>query len=1036
MNFDFVSTPEAVTLTLRPEQSGLLGRLFGKVSPRDLENLPPEERDLLLAIGDLRALGDEMQGSLRISAGEIVMSHRLAASLDGETARTLGVPPLVDLTLKTDVEGMIGGPNFRLRYEWQHHGKRQPVERQGSIINPRGNARRIPVWLMDAIDVADGFESGRDDVGHWEALAKFRQALDPGVTVSDANAAARVSMTDFLAGLEVRLADRFSIAPTDAGDDFEVVPFSGHSIKEAGFAEDAEGVPETAGELSGEALRTFQRRVRERGALPAFRLAPGSFLVIDKAATTVLETMAQVQKEPAADRAAFVRNPRARITHAIEADLRRTGRLEGLSPEAEEEAIEAAAGPAFVETQEFSERVVGIKVFEKAAQEIAAGSTTWLPENFAQKLAEHLAGMSDPDLASLRERVASAIAAGEPDVPVGDVALPARQEALNLIDQTSAARAAQQSPDEPEADASEPGRKGPFVLDTLENTDELRWQAKLQPRRASIGDEPPATIQTPLKAHQIDSFGWQVSAWKAGLPGILNADEQGLGKTLQTIAFLAWLKDHMAKATDGARGPVLVVAPTSLLQNWEQEVEHHLTKPGLGHLIRLYGGSTQARKQSGVSGRDTDTGEAKLDLEFLKEAVAEGRAHRFWVLTTYTTLCNYQHSLQRIRFSAVVFDEIQTLKNHASLRAKSGRSVNADFRVGLTGTPIENHVVDLWSIMDILGGDMLGTLDDFRQRYAATNKDTMADLHARVFKAAGKLPPLGLRRLKQDVAQDLKPKQRRIHPRLMPPPQEAHYEDAKLKLASGGLGAALKALHHIRSVSVHPALQAASDDAGFINASARLQATFDILRDIERRQERALVFIEHRQMQYRFIELARSEFKLSRIDLINGDTPIPQRQAIVNRFQQHLDRDGGFDLLVLGPKAAGTGLTLTAATHVIHLSRWWNPAVEEQCNDRTHRIGQKQSVTVHVPMAIHSGYREHSFDCLLQSLMQRKRNLAQAALWPMGDTSDDTGELQRILLSGEAKTGGDPLRSAIAAMFERDRFPAPVFGLDGSVAVN
>jgi superfamily II DNA or RNA helicase len=1035
VNFNFVSTPETVTLTVRPDQSGLLGRIFRKASPRDLESLPPQERDLLLAIGDLRALADEMPGSLRISRGEIAMSHRLAASLDGQAAQTLDLPPLVDLTLKTDVEGMIGSPNFRLRYEWQHHGKRQPVERQGSILNPRGKARRLPVWLMDAIEVADGFENGRNDVGHWEALAKFRQALDPGVMVTDANAAARVSMTDFLAGLEVRLADRFAIAPTEAGDDFEVLPFSGQSMREAGFAEGDEGVPETAGELSGEALRTFQKRVRERGALPAFQLAPGSFLVIDRAVRTVLETMARVQKEPAADRTAFVRNPRARITQAVEEDLRKAGRLDGLSPEAEEEAIEAAAGPAFVETREFSERVVGIKIFEKAMQAIEAGSTTWLPENFAQKLAGHLAEMSDPDLAALRERVASAMEAGQPSVLVDEVTLPARQEALNLIDQASSARAARQSPDEQEEEVSETGKSGPFVLDTLENIDELRWQAKLQPRRAAIGDELPATIQTPLKDHQVDSFDWQVNAWKAGLPGVLNADEQGLGKTLQTVAFLAWLKDHMAKASDGARGPVLVVAPTSLLLNWEQEVERHLRKPGLGHLVRLYGGSTQARKQSGASGRDTDSGEAKLDLEFLKEAVAEGRAHRFWVLTTYTTLSNYQHSLQRVRFSAVVFDEIQTLKNYHSLRAVAGRSVNADFRIGLTGTPIENSVMDLWSIMEPLGGGLLDTEEAFRERYKAADKETMADLHARVFKPVGALPPLGLRRLKQDVARDLQPKQRRIHPRLMPSTQEAHYEDAKLKLAGGGLGAVLKALHHIRSVSVHPALQAASDDAGFINASARLQATFDILRDIRRRQERALVFIEHRQMQYRFIELARSEFKLGRIELINGDTPIPQRQAIVNRFQRHLDADGGFDLLVLGPKAAGTGLTLTAATHVIHLSRWWNPAVEEQCNDRTHRIGQKQRVTIHVPMAIHGGYREHSFDCLLQSLMQRKRNLAQAALWPMGDTLDDTGELQRTLLSGENKTGGDALRSAISAMFERDRFSPPVFDPDGSVEI-
>lgn len=1031
MNFDFVSTPESIKLTLRADKIGLLGRMFGKVTPRDLERLPPQERDLLLAIGDLRALGDEMPGSLSIDSREIVMSHQLAASLDAEAAATLGLPRLVDLTLKTDVEGVLGAPSFRLRYEWQQHGKRQQVERQGAILRTSGGERRLPLWLMEAIEVADGFERGHGDAQHWEALAKFRHSLDPGVNVTEATPAARVSMTDFLSGLEVRLADRFSITPAATGDDFEVVPFSGRAIREAGFAEDGVGVPEESGELTGHALRLFQSRLRERGALPAFRLAPGSFLVIDRAAAPVLETLARVQKEAAAERAAFVRNPRPRITEAVETALRAAGRLEGLSPEAEEEAIEAVAGPAFVETQEFSERVIGVKVFEKSAEPFVAGDTTWLPEDFARKLADHLGQLSAPELASLREKVASSIEAGEQTVQLADMELPARPEALSLIDQTLSAR----EPHEVDDDEPESRKSGPIVLDTLENIDELRWRAKLKPRRAAISDAPPAIVKTALKEHQLGSFDWQVAAWKAGLPGILNADEQGLGKTLQTIAFLAWLKDQMAKAADGERGPVLVVAPTSLLQNWEQEVELHLHKPGLGHLIRLYGGSTQGRKMSGASGRDTDTGEVKLDLEFLKEAIAEGRAHRFWVLTTYTTLCNYQHSLQRIRFSAVVFDEIQTLKNPGSLRAKAGRSVNADFRIGLTGTPIENSVVDLWAIMDTLGGDALDTLAAFRERYEASDKTTMAELHARVFKPIGSLPPLGMRRLKQDVARDLHPKQRRLHPRLMPATQEAHYEDAKLKLATGGLGAALKALHHIRTVSVHPALHIDGDDAGFIDASARLQATFDILRGIAKRRERALVFIEHRQMQYRFIELVRSEFGLDRVDLINGDTPIPQRQAIVNRFQRHLDNDGGFDLLVLGPKAAGTGLTLTAATHVIHLSRWWNPAVEEQCNDRTHRIGQKQRVTVHVPMAIHGGYREHSFDCLLQSLMQRKRSLAQAALWPMGDTSEDTGELQRILLSGDKKTGGDPVHAAVSAMFERDRFSPPVFGQDGSVEI-
>ncbi|WP_439525080.1 helicase-related protein [Marivita sp.] len=242
-----------------------------------------------------------------------------------------------------------------------------------------------------------------------------------------------------------------------------------------------------------------------------------------------------------------------------------------------------------------------------------------------------------------------------------------------------------------------------------------------------------------------------------------------------------------------------------------------------------------------------------------------------------------------------------------------------------------------------------------------------------------------------------------------------------MKLAASRRGAAFRLLHHIRSVSVHPTLNAQPDPKAFISASGRLSATFDILRRIRAMRERALVFIEHRQMQYRFIELVKSEFGLDRVDLINGSTPIPQRLAIVNRFQRHLEQDSGFDLLVLGPKAAGTGLTLTAATHVIHLSRWWNPAVEEQCNDRVHRLGQAKPVTVHVPMAIHPVYREQSFDLLLQSLMQRKRRLAQSALWPMGDTDGDAAQLQASLArEGNEISSGNPVVEAMNATFQRD----------------
>ena len=578
-------------------------------------------------------------------------------------------------------------------------------------------------------------------------------------------------------------------------------------------------------------------------------------------------------------------------------------------------------------------------------------------------------------------------------------------------------------------------KTGPLILDAGDNYDELGWSASITPRVPMVEPHVPETIRTPLKPHQVNSFKWAAQAWQSGLPGILNADEQGLGKTLQTIAFLNWLQAHMRHPEAAKRGPIMVVAPTSLLVNWEEEVERHVESGKFGRLIRLYGGSIATSKRRGTNGVEIDNGLPLLDLDWLDDAREDGRAHRFWLLTTYTTLTNYQHSLGTIPFSAVVFDEVQAAKNQDTIRSKSVAAVNADFRIGLTGTPIENSTLDLWTIMDRLAPGALGAGKEFRERYGTPTEGNMFELHARVFKPQGTLPPLGLRRIKDEVAKDLPAKSRRIHPREMPALQAKEYDVARQKLASGGPGAALKMLHHIRSVSVHPGFDVGGAADEFVAVSARLQATIDILSQIKAAGERALVFIEHRDVQYRFAEIVRQRFGLTRVKIINGDTPIAKRQKIVNEFQTHLVDDRGFDLLILGPKAAGTGLTLTAAVHVIHLSRWWNPAVEEQCNDRIHRIGQTKPVTVHVPMAIHGGFREYSFDCLLQSLMQRKRQIAAQALWPMGDTEDDAAQLQSMLSSGHESCGGDAVDAAMAAMFVRDGLPLPPKESDGSLAI-
>jgi len=1008
--FEFTYTAAGASLRLVPAKRGLFGRLMNK-APEDLAQVSAQDRRIAFALADLRALADQNGLDLSISGDQITLPHRLLAAANAATAEALSLPSFTDMTLRVDAEGVLGTEGFRLSCEWHRAGQRRTPGRTGAILQTVP-PQRIPLWALDVLEIAESYRPGRNDAAQWEALARFRRAVEPGAHIPPDSHEARASMTSFLSGLEVGLTDSFSIAPHASGEDFEVVPFSKERLAEDG------DTTEAMAELAGADLRTFQSKLRERGALNAFRLSTGRYMVVDRTAAPALGVMAEMQRAPREERRAFMENPRARITEAVEAQLRATGALDGLDAAGEEEAVETAAAPVFVETrefQQFSDRVTGLEVYagNPLGPEIGSG-TTWLPEMFSAAVAAKLDRMKPEELQQLKGEVAAAIEQGHPTVKVEDEEIPAAPATVLAIDARIEAATAQKDDVE---DLPEDKPAGPVILATLDNFEEVSWRAAITPRSSDLPNAVPQPILTPLKQHQIESFQWQVDAWKAGLPGVLNADEPGLGKTLQTISFLVWLNEHMQR-TPADRGPILIVAPTSLLENWEQEVKRHVASPGLGHLIPLYGSATGRRKTT--RGKDTDRGEAVLDFDDIHRAIAAGAGHLTWVLTTYTTFTNHQHSLARIPFAAAVFDEIQALKNPGTLAAKAAGALKAGFRIGLTGTPIENRTIDLWAVMEPLAAGALGSLSEFRQRYSVPDEGNMAELHGRVFRPQAGLPPLAIRRLKDEVAKDLPQKTRLLHPRLMPAGQALRYEEARKAMTRGD---ALKMLHHIRSVSVHPAIEAPAGP-DFIEASARMSATFEILRRIKSSGERALVFIEHRQMQYRFIELAKAEFGLAKIDLINGETPIRRRQAIVNRFQEHLMSDGPdkFDLLVLGPKAAGTGLTLTAATHVIHLSRWWNPAVEEQCNDRIHRIGQTRAVTVHVPLAVHPAYRAQSFDLLLQSLMQRKRRLASAALWPMGDDDMDVGMLQQGLADDTATArAGDPLAEAMTALFARDK---------------
>jgi hypothetical protein len=1037
MNFHLSYNTQCLTLT--PVSEGLIDRVFHAFSRRDLGDPSQMDSRVSFSIADAKALAEQLDDIAEINKDHIVIGHQVAAALDAHSAELLGLPPLTEYTLRTDVDGVIGSTGFGVRYEWYSNGMQQFPERTGCILRGANGLRRLPLFMMEAIEVAEAFKSGSADHDqHWEVLARFRSALITGEDPAEAALTDQCVMSDFLKGLEVKLIDCLSISPKTSEDghlDFDIIPFSKRTLE----ATEGDGgvVSENQSELHGGDLLSFQEKAENRGALPAYRIAPCSYVVIDRAAAPALELMVRMRKADPDAREKFVRNPKSVIAAVYEEALRRQGKLESLNAAGEEEAIERAVEPIFIETREFSERVIGIQRFIAPVAAIQPSGTTWLPEGLDPGLAEILLKADAERLGDLHDKLIAAGREGSSEIDFAGTAIVPSAELENSV--RNRLESLQLNPEQQLVQAPsehEVIEQGPIVVVSQENFDDILFRPKLR-RRFPEGAAPDGTgLRSTLKSHQVDALLWQVRAWRAGLPGVLNADEQGLGKTIETLAFLKWTRQTLASTREQSGGPILVVAPTSLLENWERECKQHLDESGLGHLVRLYGAKLTSHKASGSKGTDIVSGEAKLDFKLLQEAIQEGRGNRFWLLTTYTTLTNYQHSFAKIRFSVIVFDEIQNLKNPFSLRSCAARALNGDFRIGLTGTPIENETADLWSVMDQLSPGSLDSLKNFREAFGQPSDDNMRRLYDQVFCEQGDIPALAMRRTKAEAAKDLPAKRRCIIPRLMPPLQEQTYDLARLKLEESSVGGALKLLHHIRTISVHPSMSVSLDDVEFETASARLHATMNVLRRIKAAGERALVFIENRKMQQRFIQIARRTFDLGRVDLINGDTPIQQRQQIVERFQRHLNEDGGFDLLVLGPKAAGTGLTLTAATHIIHLSRWWNPAVEEQCNDRVHRIGQRRDVLVHVPMAIHPRFREHSFDCLLQSLMIRKRRLASAALWPVGDSQGDVAYFGEALKNAEMTSDGDPLRDAVKAMFERDGEGQPEFDQYGVVFLN
>lgn len=492
--------------------------------------------------------------------------------------------------------------------------------------------------------------------------------------------------------------------------------------------------------------------------------------------------------------------------------------------------------------------------------------------------------------------------------------------------------------------AADPGEVAPGlpVLDLRAEGEVADLIGKLQGEARLEELQEPGLFQGKLRPYQVRGFSWLAFLRKYGFGACL-ADDMGLGKTIQVIALLL----H-ERTIDPDTGPTLLVCPASVVGNWQRELARFA--PDLQVLV--HHGNDRVRGQN---------------------LAATARGHDV-VISTYALIPRDFADLSRIDWAGIVLDEAQNIKNSGTRQSQSVRSLAAGYRITLTGTPVENRLGELWSILDFLNPGYLGSAAEFHDRYAVPierYRDAAAGQRLRRL-----VQLFVLRRVKTDPAiiQDLPEKQEmRVFVNLTPE-QATLYEAVVQEMLSQieeseGIqrrGLVLATLAKLKQVCNHPA-QFLGDGSPLPARSGKLERLVEMLEEVLAEGDRALVFTQFAEMGT-LIQRHLSDTLGCEVLFLHGGVPQTARSRMVERFQQS---EGGPPVFILSLKAGGVGLNLTRANHVFHFDRWWNPAVENQATDRAFRIGQTKQVMVH--KFICAGTVEDKIDAMIEA----KRELAE-----------------------------------------------------------
>lgn len=477
-----------------------------------------------------------------------------------------------------------------------------------------------------------------------------------------------------------------------------------------------------------------------------------------------------------------------------------------------------------------------------------------------------------------------------------------------------------------------------------------------------------------LKPHQNAGIAWLQYLVETKSKGCILADDMGLGKTLQVLCFIDWHNKHI----NHEKKPYLIVAPVSLLDNWNKEIIKFL-EDGRYNPVILYGGMISKKiNQDDVSWLSSQ------DI----------------ILTNYETVRGYQFNICAVDYAVVVLDEAQKIKTPGTYITCAVKALKADFKIAMTGTPVENTYLDLWCIMDFAIPGLLGNSKEFAAQYQYPLKEKGIDIESLGKELRNKMGIFFLRRRKIDVLKDL-PHKRDIKSEVyLTPTQENAYLNAIVQAQKcKGLNECqnrmqmLILLNCLRQISDSSLLMDNKQDLeilpveALIESSGKIKETIKILDEIRERNEKVIIFCIYKESQRLLQRVIYNRYSISS-KIINGDTKVMTSDRSNGKYsrQQAIDSfetTQGFNVIIMSPISAGMGLNVTAANNVIHFGRHWNPAKESQATDRAYRIGQEKDVNVYYPITkLSDKYGFASFEQTLDNLLTRKTNLAEATLFP------------------------------------------------------